>query len=109
MSFEELKRNLEWKIKSKRVVDPLDMKNIYKTILLDRHGIYFTPEISEDELENECPNNEPRMKYIYNWAQKKKFNCNCRKSQCNKNYCACKNNQEKCDDKCACEDCHNLL
>lgn len=111
LCIEELKRNLEWKIKNRQSIDPIELKQIYKMSLLESRGVYFTPETSEEE--NDKNNNIetkkiPQMKFIFYATANKKFNCNCKRSQCNKNYCACKNSGEVCNDKCACEDCQNV-
>jgi hypothetical protein len=38
----------------------------------------------------------------------KHVTCNCKKSQCLKNYCICKINKEVCDESCQCISCKNL-
>ena len=37
----------------------------------------------------------------------KLFHCNCNKSKCEKKYCECYANNEPCDIKCDCCNCHN--
>ena len=50
--------------------------------------------------------NLPNLRIIspYN----KHFSCNCKKSQCVKNYCICRINKEVCDETCQCISCRNL-
>lgn len=38
----------------------------------------------------------------------KHFTCNCKRSQCVKNYCICRINKEVCDETCQCVSCRNL-
>lgn len=37
----------------------------------------------------------------------KTFTCNCKRSKCIKNYCACRINNEMCDEGCQCQGCQN--
>jgi hypothetical protein len=37
----------------------------------------------------------------------KTFTCNCKRSKCIKNYCACRINNEMCDESCQCQGCQN--
>jgi hypothetical protein len=37
----------------------------------------------------------------------KTYTCNCKRSKCIKNYCACRINNEMCDESCQCQGCQN--
>ena len=67
--------------------------------------IYITPDNSSDE-EEDSTSSMKKYKIIMGFS--KKVHCNCKKSNCLKNYCECKRNHERCDKKCECEQCKNL-
>ena len=70
-----------------------------------------------NNIKNEKERNEAiRIYLIKSPVSFKKINmdlnnvtCNCKKSNCLKNYCECKRNHERCDKNCECEDCRNFI
>ena len=63
---------------------------------------------TEEEKTNINNNNNTYTKYTIIMGLSKKVHCNCKKSNCLKNYCECKRNHERCDKKCECEQCKNI-
>lgn len=61
---------------------------------------------TEEEKTN--TNTNTYTKYTIIMGLSKKVHCNCKKSNCLKNYCECKRNHERCDKKCECEQCKNI-
>lgn len=64
-----------------------------------------SPPTEEEKTNN---NNNTYTKYTIIMGLSKKVHCNCKKSNCLKNYCECKRNHERCDKKCECEQCKNI-
>ena len=63
---------------------------------------------TEEEKTNNNTNTNIYTKYTIIMGLSKKVHCNCKKSNCLKNYCECKRNHERCDKKCECEQCKNI-
>ena len=67
-----------------------------------------SPTEEEKTNTNNNNNNNAYTKYTIIMGLSKKVHCNCKKSNCLKNYCECKRNHERCDKKCECEQCKNI-
>ena len=66
-----------------------------------------SPQTEEEKINNNN-NTNTYTKYTIIMGLSKKVHCNCKKSNCLKNYCECKRNHERCDKKCECEQCKNI-
>ena len=112
-------------VSKQQAIDIRDIKFYHKLSLEYKHNLYITPLTSlknsannsneQEELNN--PNHTskeletktflPRSIRIVSPYNKEYF-CNCKKNQCQKNYCECRKNNEMCDSKnCMCEGCNN--
>ena len=124
--MENIKHKIEVLVSKQQAIDIRDIKLYHKLSLEHKHNLYLTPLTSlknsaitnsneHEELnksnqsskEKETKSFLPRTMRIISPYNKESF-CNCKKTQCQKNYCECRKNNEMCDSKsCMCEDCNN--
>lgn len=104
--IDDLKEKIQNTFLNQNALD-LRMVKLYHQLMLEQqHQIYFTPDNSSSE--EDSPKKEKEMsKYKIIMGFSKKVHCNCKKSNCLKNYCECKRNHERCDKKCECDKCKN--
>lgn len=103
--IDDLKEKIQNTYNNQNALD-LRMIKLYHQLLMEQQQqIYITPDNSSSEEEN-SPSSKKKYKIIMGFS--KKVHCNCKKSNCLKNYCECKRNHERCDKKCVCEQCKNL-
>ena len=100
--LEDIREKIENTFKNQNALDLKALK-LYKQLILEqKNQLYFTPDNSDNEEES-----KHNLTIITGFT--KRVNCNCKKSNCLKNYCECKRNHERCDKKCECEDCKNFI
>lgn len=92
-------------------IDIEDIKLVQRINLELKNHCYFTPKYSSDSGKN--TEKKSLMKgvsqFIYVTTEEKRFKCNCKKSQCENDYCMCKKFNEKCDSSCKCNLCINFV
>ena len=102
--IDELREKIQNTYNNQNALD-LRMIKLYHQLLMEQQQqIYITPDNSSDE--EDSTSSMKKYKIIMGFS--KKVHCNCKKSNCLKNYCECKRNHERCDKKCECEQCKNL-
>lgn len=112
-------------VSKQQAIDIRDIKFYHKLSLEYKHDLYITPMTSlknsatnsNEQEEINKSNNTSKEKETRSFLPRsirivspynKEYFCNCKKNQCEKNYCECRKNNEMCDTKkCLCEGCNN--
>lgn len=103
--IDELREKIQNTYNNQNALDLRMIKMYHQLLMEQQQQIYITPDNSSDE-EEDSTSSMKKYKIIMGFS--KKVHCNCKKSNCLKNYCECKRNHERCDKKCECEQCKNL-
>lgn len=132
--IDDLKKKIKNTFYNQNALDLRLIKTYHQLLLEEKNQMYFSPTNSDDESdhnnnpstnantnhlrpsppspktteEEKTNTNNTYTKYTIIMGLSKKVHCNCKKSNCLKNYCECKRNHERCDKKCECEQCKNI-